>query len=268
MRNIILFFAKHGSSLLFLLLEVICFWLIISYNSNQQSIFLHSSSIATGKVLEEQRKFKDFFSLNERVDSLQKENARLLRRVLYHEGYGKSPTIDSTSFTYDLIPAKIINQTIQFRNNYLTIDKGTQDGVFPNMGVMDQNGLIGVVQKSNIKHARILSLLNSKTRISARVKNKGFYGNLIWPNTDYQRMFLEAIPNHSSISVGDSIVTSGFSTMFPPEILIGTIETYENQKGDSNYNITVKLNNNFSALEYVYVISNFSQESQEEIESE
>jgi rod shape-determining protein MreC len=268
MRNIILFFAKHGSTLLFLFLEVLCFYLIINYNSNQQSIFLHSSNVATGKLLAEQRKFKDFFSLNERVDSLQEENARLMRRVLYHEGYGKSPTIDSSTFAYDLIPAKIINQTIHSRNNYLTIDKGTQDGVFPDMGVMDQDGLIGIVQKSNKKHARILSLLNSKTRISVRVKGKGYYGNLIWPNMDHKRMFLEAIPNHSSIAVGDSIVTSGFSTMFPPEILIGTVETFETKKGDSNYNITVQLNNNFSDADYVYIIANYNQESQLDIESE
>ncbi len=268
MRNIILFFAKHGSSLLFLFLEVICFYLIINYNSNQQSIFLHSSNMATGKVLEEQRKFKDFFSLNERVDSLQKENARLMRRVLYHEGYGKAPSIDSSTFAYNLIPAQIINQTILFRNNYLTIDKGTEDGVFPDMGVMDQNGLIGIIQKSNKRHSRILSMLNSKTRISARVKGKGYYGNLIWPNIDHRRMFLEAIPNHATIAVGDSIVTSGFSTMFPPNILIGTIETFETRKGDSNYDITVQLNNNFSDAEYVYIIANYNQESQLEIEAE
>ena len=166
MRNIILFFAKHGSSLLFLLLEVICFFLIINYNSNQKSIYLHSSNIVTGKILEEQQKFKNFFSLNERVDSLQDENARLLRRVLFHEGYGKSPTIDSNRFAYDLVPAEIINQTIHSRNNYLTLDKGQSDGIEPDMGVIDQNGIVGIVQKSG-RYSRVLSLLNSKTRISA-----------------------------------------------------------------------------------------------------
>ena len=267
MRNIILFFAKHGSSLLFLLLEVICFFLIINYNSNQKSIYLHSSNIVTGKILEEQQKFKNFFSLNERVDSLQDENARLLRRVLFHEGYGKSPTIDSNRFAYDLVPAEIINQTIHSRNNYLTLDKGQSDGIEPDMGVIDQNGIVGIVQKSG-RYSRVLSLLNSKSRISARVKNKGYYGNLIWTNLDNQRMRLQAIPSHASIMVGDSIVTSGYSTMFPKEIFIGTIETFDTRKGESNYDITVRLNTKFSEAKYVYVIRNFNQDAQLDIETE
>ncbi len=268
MRNIILFFAKHGSTFLFILLEIICFILIINFNNNQRSIYLHSSNLISGKLYEEKQKFVDFFSLSEQLDSLQVENARLLRRVLYHEGYGKSIEIDSSDFNYKLIPAKIINQSINSRNNYLTIDKGTIDDIRPDMGVIGRNGIIGIVQNANTKYARVLSILNSKSRISAKIKNKGYFGNILWRNLDTQRLDLEAIPTHATVAVGDTVVTSGYSTMFPPNIFIGTIETFQSKKGASNYNITVKLNNNFSKLQHVFVIDNTAQDFQKTIEIE
>lgn len=268
MRNIILFFAKHGSTFLFILLEIICFILIINFNNNQKSIYLHSSNLVSGKLYKEKQRLVDFFSLSEQLDSLQEENARLMRRVLYHEGYGKSIEIDSGQFNFQLIPAKIINQSINSRNNYLTINKGTSHGIRADMGVIDKNGIIGIIQGANTKYARVLSLLNSKSRISAKIKNKGYYGNIVWRNLDTQRLDLEAIPTHATVAVGDSIVTSGYSTMFPSDIFIGTIETYDTKKGASNYNITVKLNNNFSNLQHVFVIDNTAQNFQKTIEQE
>ena len=136
------------------------------------------------------------------------------------------------------------------------------------MGVMNKNGLIGIVQNSNTKFSRVLSILNSKSRISARIKNKGYFGNLIWKNLDVERMELEAIPTHASIAIGDTIVTSGYSTMFPQGIQIGTIETFTTKKGASNYSITVKLNNDLSKSQRVFIIDNKSQEIQRRIEEE
>jgi len=268
MRNIILFFAKHGSTFLFLLLEIICFSLIVNYNSSQRSIYLNSANIISGNLFAEKQRFLDFFSLSEQMDSLQQENAKLMRRVLYHEGYGESPEIDSSDFNYSLIPAQIINQTTQSRNNYLTINKGTLNGISEDMGVINDNGLIGIVQNSNSKFSRVISILNSKSRISARIKNKGHFGNLVWNNLDTERMELEAIPTHAAVAIGDTIVTSGYSTMFPQGIQIGFIETFNTRKGASNYTITVKLNNDFSKGNRVYVIDNKSQDLQRMIEKE
>lgn len=268
MRNIILFFAKHGSTFLFLLLEVVCFVLIINYNSSQRSIYLNSSNILSGNLFAEKQRFLDFFSLSEQLDSLQQENARLMRRVLFHEGYGNAPDLDSTDFNYSLIPAQIINQTVNSRNNYLTIDKGTLDGVSADMGVMNKKGLIGIVQNNNTKFSRVLSILNSKSRISASIKSKGYFGNLVWKTLDVERMELEAIPTHAAVAIGDTIITSGYSTMFPPGIQIGTIETFTIKKGASNYSITVKLNNDLSKTQRVFVIDNKSQPLQRMIEEE
>lgn len=268
MRNIILFFAKHGSTFLFIVLELICFILIVNYNNSQRSIYLHSSNVISGKLYEEKQRFRNFFRLSDQIDSLQHENARLLRRVLYHEGYGKAELIDTSEFNYELIPAKIINQSINSRNNFLTVDKGSLDGIRSDMGVIDKNGVVGIIQHTNSQYARVLSLLNSKTRISARVKNKGYFGNLIWKNLDTQRMDLEAIPTHANVAVGDTIVTSGYSTMFPPNIFIGTIETYNVRKGASNYSIIIKLNTDFSRSSHVFVIDNKQQFLQKDIEEE
>lgn len=268
MRNIILFFAKHGSTFLFIVLELLCFFLIVSYNNSQRSIYLHSSNLISGKLYEEKERFRNFFRLSDQLDSLQHENARLLRRVLYHEGYGRSELIDTTEFNYELTPAKIINQTVNSRNNYLTIDKGSLDGISSDMGVIDKDGVIGIVQNTNSQYSRVLSLLNSKTRISARVKNKGYFGNLIWKTLDTERMDLEAIPTHANVAVGDSVVTSGYSTMFPPNIFIGTIETYNVRKGASNYSIVVRLNTDFSRSNHVFVINNTKQFLQKDIEEQ
>ncbi len=266
MRNLLLFFAKYGSSFLFILLEILCFYLIVNFNQSQRSIFLYSSNLITGKLYKEKQKVTDVFQLSDEIDSLRQENAVLLRRVLYYEGYGNPPKIDTSTFAYDLIPSRVINQSINSRNNYMTIDKGARDGIRIDMGLISNDGVLGIIDNVNSKYSRAISLLNSNIRISASIKNKGYFGNLLWRNNDTERMNLEAIPKHANIAVGDSIVTSGYSTIFPADIFIGKIETFNVRKGAANYSITVKLNNDLSQTKYAYIINNYSQEAQKEVE--
>ena len=266
MRNLLLFFAKYGSSFLFILLEILCFYLIVNFNQSQRSIFLYSSNVITGKLYQEKQKVTDVFRLSDEVDSLRQENAVLLRRVLYYEGYGNPPTIDTSKFAYDLIPARVINQSINSRNNYMTINKGSNDGIAMDMGLISHDGLLGIIDNVNTKYARAISMLNSNIRISASIKNTGYFGNLLWRNNDIERMNLEAVPKHANITVGDSIVTSGYSTIFPANIFIGKIETFDVRKGAANYSITVKLNNDLSQTKYAYVINNYRQGAQQEVE--
>lgn len=266
MRNLLLFFAKYGSSFLFIILEVLCFYLIINFNQSQRSIFLYSSNLFTGKLYKEKQKVTDVFSLSDEMDSLRLENAELLRRTLYYEGYGNPPIIDTATFAYDLIPAKVINQSINSRTNYMTINKGAEDGIMLDMGLISNDGILGIINHVNSSYSRAISILNSNIRISAAVKNKGYFGNLIWPNYDTERMNLEAVPKHANIEIGDSIVTSGYSTIFPSDIFIGRIETFDVRKGAANYTISVKLNNDLSKTKYAYIINNYKQKEQLDVE--
>lgn len=268
MRNLLLFFAKYGSSFLFIFLEIICFYLIVRFNHNQREIYLHSSNLFTGKVFEQKQVVSEYFSSASIRDSVQFENGQLLRRLIYYEGYGKSPEIDTAEFHYKVIPAIITNQTLNTRSNYLTLNKGKKAGIDKDMGLITNEGIVGIVINANNNFSRAISILNSNTRISASVKGKGYFGNLVWKNLDPTRMSLEAIPKHAQLSVGDSIVTSGYSTIFPPDVYIGKIENFEFQKGNANYNIDVLLNNDMSKQKYVYVIKNLLQEDQKEIEEE
>lgn len=266
MRNIILFFATYGSGFLFIVLEILCFTMIVNYNQNQKSIYLNSANILSGKIYKETQGFVDFFKASDLSDSLHRENTELQRRLLYYEGYGKSPNISQEEFPFNFYPAKVINQSINTRNNYLTIDKGLADGIKPDMAVISRDGIVGIVKSVNRNYALVLSILNSNSRISAKLRRNNVFGNLIWEDLDPERMNLEAVPTHAEILIGDTIVTSGFSTIFPNNIFIGTIENFNIQKGAANYNISVKLNNDLSSTEYVYIIENEEKDSQIQVE--
>jgi len=190
---------------------------------------------------------------------LQEENALLRENLLQLKGYTTEIEVD-TSFKFDLIPASIINQEYRFRNNYLTLNKGIRDGISKDMGVMNSDGILGIIKGSSEKYSLVISLLNTDTRISARIKNGNFFGNLYWAGRDPAYMILESIPRYADISVGDTIVTSGYSTIFPADIMIGVIENFELKEGTSNLDIQVKLSADLTNISSVYIINNKDKE--------
>lgn len=267
MQNLLLLFSRYGSTLLFIILEVICFYLIVNYNHTQKDIFINSSTLATGKIFNERNRVKDFLSLRNINDSLALENAKLKRRLLLLEGYGKKNSLDSLA-NIDIMPAKVINQTINQFNNYITVDKGAIDKVVKGMGVIDEKGVVGVVTQVSENYATILSLLNTTNGISVLIKGRNNFGVLKWkPGGDYTSFQVEAIPKHVNISVGDTIVTSGYSTIYPPNIYIGRIKEYDFKKGSSNYNIEITIDNDLTSLDYVYLVESKDAKEIKELES-
>lgn len=264
MQNLLLLFTKHGATVIFVVLEVICFYLVINYNRHQSDIFVHSSNVFSGKLFNENKRVREYLSLRDVNDSLSFELSKLRTRLLLLEGYGKQKNIDSLG-NLNVISGKVINQTINLFNNYITINKGSEDGVKEGMGVIGNNGVVGIVTSTSSNYATILSTLNTISGVSAKVKNQNHFGILIWdPGSDYNIFKLEAIPKHATLAVGDSILTSGFSTVFPPNIFIGKIKSFDFKKGNSNYNIEVRTDINLTNLEYVYLVEN---EDAEEIKS-
>jgi len=258
MYNVIQLFAKFGAHILFVVLEIICFYLIINYNQSQKEIFLNSSNIYAAKISEQRAVLTNFANLKRVNDSLMRENATLIENLILIEYASDNiPDPDSIYNPYSLIPATICNSTINLRNNHITLCKGSREGIKRDMGVISSSkGIIGIVRNSSPNFAHVMTLLNSQIKISCGIKSRKGHGSLVWKDTDPLRMTLESVPKHEVIAVGDTVITSGFSTMFPRGILVGKIEKFQMVPGNNNYNITVKLFNDLTSVKYAYVVQN------------
>jgi len=260
MRNLLYLLIRFSALFLFLFLEVVSFYLIVNYNKSQKEIWAHSSNQFSGFVNKRVEGVEDFFEMQNENDSLLLENAKLLETIINYRVSSKDNAfeefeIQDTSKTYHIIPARICSKTINLRNNYLTLCSGSANGITPGMGVITKSGIVGIVKTVTKKYATVLMILHSESRISAKINSKNYHGNLIWNAEDPLKMSLMDVPKHAKIDRGDSISTSGFSTVFPPDIFIGRINALEIEGGSNSYKLEVLLNYDLSALEYVYVVS-------------
>lgn len=270
MYNVIQLVVKYGAHILFVLLEILCFYLVINYNKTQKDIFLNSSNIYAARLADQQNKLSQFANLSRVNDSLMHENATLIENLITIEYSSDNiPDSDSVYNQYSLIPANICNSTIHLRNNHFTLNKGYREGIRPDMGVISSHkGLVGVVRNVSENFAHVMSILHSQTKISCSVKNRQGHGSLEWENMDPLRMTLESIPKHEKIAIGDTVITSGYSTMFPKGILVGKIEKYTIKTGSNSYSITVRLFNDLTNIKYAYVVQNRFGEEQTSLEKE
>jgi len=269
MKNILLIFIKYGTHLLFIVLQIICFTFIINNNEVHEQIYDNTKSIFFGNLNNKVDQLSDYLKLDEQNDSLVRENAKLMDIIINQRTAEISDTISDTLLLqqYSFIPAEICNKTIHLRNNYFTLCAGSINGVKPMMGVISAEGLVGIITKVSEHYSQVIPLLHSQSRISASVRGNDFFGNLVWTDTDATQMTLEAIPKHAPISVGDTVVTSGYSSIFPRDLPIGTIINFEVAKGSSNYKIDVKLFTDLNNLSYAYVVDNRLKEEQIELEN-
>jgi len=262
MRNLVYLIFRYSAFLAFVTLEIICFALIVNFNKSQGEIWAHSSNLLVGRLNSTMQGVEDFFLLNQRNDSLQIENAKLLQTILnYRMDSGDNSfqeyeklSADST-VSYRLIPARVSGKTVHLRNNYLTLSKGRRDGLREGMGVIIEKGVVGIIKSVSENYATVLMILHSQSRISAKVLNKEFHGNMIWESSDPREMNLKDVPKHASIARGDTIVTSGYSISFPPLIPIGKISRLEVEEGNNSYDIEVKLDYDLSSTAQVYVVA-------------
>ncbi|MCB0618808.1 MAG: rod shape-determining protein MreC [Saprospiraceae bacterium] len=271
MRNLILLFVRYGGFLLFVFFELISFSLIVRFNEAQGAIYLNSLSNATNFVDESVAGAIDYFSLRRVNDSLLAENARL-RTQLLNRPPQNPPSIDTLnnaedSLVYELFPARVIYNSITRRNNYLTINKGSADGVEERMGVITPQGPVGVVRSVNRHHALIMPLLHQQSRLSASIRREDekYFGSLVWNGRDPKRADLVYVPLHAEPVVGDTIETSGFSTIFPAGLPIGVIDQVSLESGSNFYDIEVELFADFGRLEFVYIVRNNNKQAQREL---
>ncbi|MFT4526538.1 MAG: rod shape-determining protein MreC [Bacteroidia bacterium] len=211
-----------------------------------------------------------YFGLRAENDRLSSENAKL-RDQLYR--IGMSPKIQAISdsthrLKYDLFEAEVINNSVNRRNNHLTLDRGMLDGVQPEMGVMGPNGLVGIVQDVSKRYASVMSILHQKTSISARLEGTGYFGSISWNGENNRVAQLLDIPSHVRLSKGQVLVTSGHSTIFPPNLRIGTIRDFDVEPGDNFYKVNIDLSEDLAAVRNVYLITNLERMQQQTLEQQ
>lgn len=212
-------------------------------------------------IYESYSKVEDFFRLPAANRQLAEENARL--RMLLGVS-STTPTLPDSLLLkrtggenqYRYIAARVISTTVSRQQNFITLDKGLNDGIRPDMGIVTVGGVAGIITHVSPSFSTGLSLLNTRWNVSAKLARNNYFGSLVWDGTDYRRALLNEIPFHVELAVGDTIVTSGYSTFFPEGVLLGTVESFEKEGGDNFYNIRVRLSVDFKSLSWVEVIEN------------
>ncbi len=263
MSELLKFFVKYSSWFLFALYIVAGCALLFARNPYQHHVYLTSANSISSAVYKTTNNVTSYFSLREINEDLQHRNSDLeleiykLKEVIrdYQEQvYADTMIVDSALTRYQFLIAHVINNSINRSHNYITIEKGRLDGVEPEMGVMDQNGIVGIVNVVGDHTARLISVLNPYLRLSCKVKGEDQVGSLVWDGRDPGEAILEELPKHAKFVKGDTIVTSGYSSVFPEGVPVGTILTGSRDREDNFYTLRIKLFTDFSTLSTVRVI--------------
>lgn len=245
------------------MLEGISFYLIVTFNDSQAKIYHNSVNVISGSIAGQANNINSYFSLKEQNNTLLKENAKLKSKLFnLAEKQGAKPEDlhlkVSQNQIFNLIPARVVNNSISLRNNFLSLNKGRKAGITENQGVIGANGVIGITKAVNDNYTTVMSIFNSQTKISARIKDKGYFGSLVWSNNgDVRYMTLNDIPKHVPIKLGDKVETSGYSNLFPSGIMLGKIVGKKVPPGSSTYELKVRLYQDMTKIKFAYVVVNF-----------
>lgn len=270
MKNLLHFIVRFHFTILFIFFEIVCLLLVVSYNNYQKTAFLNSSNSISGSIYSKVSSVTDYLSLVKTNEELNRENARL--KNLLAESFKE--TIDSSFIYNDSLfqqqyiyrTAKIINNSVNKQLNYITLNKGSLHGIEPEMAVVSVDGVVGVVKSVSNNYATVISLLNNRLKVSAKFKKNDYFGSLSWDGVDYRKAKLHDIPFHVKINVGDTIVTSNYSAVFPEGIVMGTVDEVIPSSGGNFQEIKVLLSNDFRSLSYVKVVGDLLKKERVELE--
>nr|NQU93877.1 rod shape-determining protein MreC [Bacteroidota bacterium] len=263
MKNLITFLWKYYFFFLFLSLEVVAVLLIVKNNYYQRTIIINSTNDVTGAILKTSDGIIEYFHLKKANQILAEENVNF--RKMLPQSFLKTDTAtffrDDTLYNqqYTYLTAKVISNTTNRINNFIKLNKGKNHGIEKHMAVLAPDGIVGQVIEVSDNYASVMSVLNSHTRISAKLKSSGQVGTLIWNGENYRLGKLVDIPTHVQIQINDSVFTSGYSYMFPEGQLIGTVSDYELESGQSFYQVDVVFSCDYNNLRWVYVVRNLMQ---------
>lgn len=275
MRRLIEFIIAHSSIFVFVIYITISIILLLHFNPYQQSIYFSSANSFVGKYYSAISEVTGYVGLRDINNDLQRSNAELMLEVAnlknelieereknnlqeYQQGEV------TTSHLYGV--AQPVNVTISNTYNYITLNKGAKDGIEEGMGVINRSGVVGIVSKVSENYSLVMPLINPKLRLSCKLKKSGYFGSLVWDANSAEYAKLEELPRHVEFEKGDTIVTSGYSSVFPEGIMVGTVEEYSRQKNDNFYTLKIKLSTDFFKLGNLCIIDNPTRSEQETIE--
>jgi rod shape-determining protein MreC len=271
MRRILEIFLYNGGFITFAVLEAICFFLIVNYNEKQNSIYAYSTELFSGKMLNQKQKLTRYVRLAEVNDSLSSENARLHAQLLnrqmisvpvkdtFVERYIDSlqGAVTVPKFTY--ISGRVISNNTSGQNNFIYINRGSNSGVRQNMGIVANDGIVGIVRHVSDELCIAMSILNRQCRISTRLKKENALGSLTYEGSDPYFMTMSDVPKHVNVAIGDTVVTSGYSTMFPSDVIVGTVAEVQMPGGENFYKLRVRLSHDMGRTQHVYLVDNLIQ---------
>lgn len=266
MENLLLFFKRFGLFIQFLALEIVAIVLLVSFNGYQRSVFMSSAGWLSGSLYETVDAVSGYFHLREVNEALSAENARLkneLARYRHQDDMAMVSAVDSLYLTaadtaywqpYRYVSARIIQHSINKAQNYITINKGTEAGIQPDMGVVSAQGVVGIVKSVSKHYAVVMPLLNVQSRISCKLDSSKNFGSLIWDSADYRYATMQEVPGHVQVIPGETVSTSGFSAIFPAGIPVGKVVDVDINNENSFLEIQLELAVDFSKIDMVHVI--------------
>lgn len=253
---------RHSQWLVFALYVLLSGYLLINNNPYQKHVYLTSANALSASVYKGFSSVTSYFYLRDINEDLQQRNALLEQELLAMREHANdlrllvpdTAAIPKSVRQYDFIVARVISNSISSPHNYITLNRGSQDGLRPEMGVVDQNGIVGTIDVVSSHAARVISLLNSDFRLSCKVKGSDSFGSLTWDGKSPYYAMLEEMPRHIKYHRGDTIVTSGYSSVFPEGIIVGTIESDKKEVIDNFISLKIKLTTDFTQLSTVRAI--------------
>ena len=263
MHNLTEFLSRNVHWFLFIILEVISVVLLFRFNSYQGSVWFTSANYVAGIVYEQEAKLLSFFTLGETNEQLTKRNLELEQQVKELSGQLYDKTKDSTYLKrgqfrqlnqYHLIQAKVVANSIDRPENLMTINRGSADGVKKDMGVACGNGVVGIVYLVSSHYSIVIPVLNDKSNISCSIAGRDYFGYLHWSGDASNIAYLDDVPRHARFTIGDRVVTSGYSAVFPEGLLVGKVKKVFNSEDGLSYRVQVALSTDFANLRDVCVI--------------
>ncbi len=275
MRSLLNFLWKYNYWFLFILLEVTSFVLLFRFNHYQNSVYFTSANVLVGKVYEVSGNISSYFHLKSVNEDLLDRNMALEQQVANLEQALLDRNVDSVTVAslrnlpqddYQVFKARVINNSLNLADNYITLDKGTSAGIQSEMAVVDGNGVVGIVYEASSSYALVIPILNSKSSISCKIVGSEYFGYLKWEPGAPRYAYLRDLPRHAEFALGDTVVTSGYSAVFPEGIMVGTVDDMRDSNDGLSYLLKVKLATDFGKLSDVRVLARKGHDEQKALE--
>lgn len=277
MKKLFAFLATYSVLILFVVLEIISFSLIVNNDGYQQSVFFSSGNTVVASLYNINNSVNEYFRLKKSNEDLVRENLILQNRLLQTEAQmadlennlsvGKTLIPSANKHELRYISAKVINNSTNKQLNYITLNKGSKDGIRPDMGVVNQDGVVGIIAKVSENYAVVIPVLNANIHINGKFASNQYFGFVNWDGRDYRYAKFNDIARHVNFTAGDSIITTGYTQSFPEGIMIGTVDNFDIKKSDAYFNIKVKLAVNFRTLSHVKVIDYINYQERTAVEN-